>query len=98
MADTEIEKVIQRTEYSQWRLAQVEEAQSHLEYKTWELMRHPEREKAIGSRALLKNKMDADGNIEREKTCIAARGFSQKPGCSSDMTGISKNVSAVNEG
>lgn len=43
-------------------------------------MKRPERGKVIGSRVILKNKMSANGEIERRKARIVVRGFTERLG------------------
>ncbi|CAI7859795.1 unnamed protein product [Closterium sp. NIES-54] len=54
------------------------ELKSIEENGTWELVELPEGRKAITSKWLFKIKSDADGNIERYKSRLVAKGYQQK--------------------
>lgn len=57
-----------------------DEVRSHLEHGTWKLVDKPDGKPIIGSRLILKNKTNAEGQITRKKARIVAREFSQRPG------------------
>jgi hypothetical protein len=57
-----------------------EEMHSLLENGTWELVERPEGVKPIPMKWVYKVKRDAQGNIERYKSCLVAKGFLQKQG------------------
>jgi hypothetical protein len=63
-----------------WKKAMLEEINALLQNGTWEIVRLPEGEKAIGSGWVFKIKRNADGSIERYKGRFVAKGFSQRPG------------------
>ncbi|CAD6236968.1 GSCOCG00012493001-RA-CDS [Cotesia congregata] len=86
MADVELEEAIRGTESTEWKCALAAEVRSHLEHGTWDLVECPENGKIIGSKVILKNKLNVDGKIERRKARIVARGFSQRPGFDFDET------------
>lgn len=46
----------------------------------WELIILPKREKLIGCKWIFKTKKDSKGNVERYKTCLVAKDFTQKKG------------------
>ncbi|KAL9241946.1 hypothetical protein vseg_015997 [Gypsophila vaccaria] len=48
--------------------------------KVWELVELPEDFKTVGSKWVFKTKRDSKGNIERYKTRLVAKGFTQKDG------------------
>ncbi len=53
---------------------------SLLENGTWELVERPEGVKLIPMKWVYKVKRDAQGNVERYKSCLVAKGFLQKQG------------------
>ncbi|CAI7842985.1 unnamed protein product, partial [Closterium sp. NIES-54] len=57
---------------------QQSELKSNEENGTWELVELPEGRKAITSKWLFKIKSDANGNIERYKSRLVAKGYQQK--------------------
>jgi hypothetical protein len=63
-----------------WKKAMLEEINALLQNGTWEIVRLPEGEKAIGSGWVFRIKRNADGSIERYKGRFVAKGFSQCPG------------------
>ncbi|CAI7925722.1 unnamed protein product [Closterium sp. NIES-54] len=65
-------------EVQQWKKAMESELKSIEENGTWELVELPEGRKAITSKWLFKIKSDADGNIERYKSRLVAKGYQQK--------------------
>ncbi|CAI7757919.1 unnamed protein product [Closterium sp. NIES-53] len=64
--------------FSPWKKAMESELKSIEENGTWELVELPEGRKAITSKWLFKIKSDADGNIERYKSRLVAKGYQQK--------------------
>lgn len=62
------------------------EIESILKNDTWELVDRPEDRNTIGSRFVLRDKFGSDGNLNRRKARIVARGFSQRPGVHFDET------------
>ncbi|CAI7862332.1 unnamed protein product, partial [Closterium sp. NIES-53] len=62
----------------EWKKAMESELKSIEENGTWELVELPEGCKAITSKWLFKIKSDADGNIERYKSRLVAKGNQQK--------------------
>src|SRR5882762_2597585 len=63
-----------------WKKAMLDEINALLKNGTWNVVRLPEGEKAIGSGWVFKIKQNADGSIERYKGRFVAKGFSQHPG------------------
>ena len=60
--------------------AALDEIQSLIENRTFELVQLPPGQKAIGSRWVFKVKKNADGSVERYKARVVAQGFAQRPG------------------
>ena len=57
-----------------------EEYKSMQDNKVWELVSLPEGVKPIGCKWIFKTKWDANGNVERYKTHLVAKGFTQREG------------------
>ena len=63
-----------------WRLSMDEEMRSLMENGTWELVEKPEGVRAIPMKWVYKIKRDANGNVERFKSRLVAKGFLQRQG------------------
>ena len=50
------------------------------QYLTWELVNRLQQKRVIGCRMVLRNKLKADGTIEKWKARLVAQGCSQQPG------------------
>eukprot|EP00795_Rhopilema_esculentum_P017528 gene17528-biopygen6440 len=75
------------SEYSaQWKEATDSEYQSLIENQTWELVKPPKDRKAIGCKWVFKVKYDENGQVERFKSRLVAKGYSQKYGVDFDET------------
>ena len=46
----------------------------------WDVVSLPEGVKPIGCKLIFKTKRDSKGDVERYKTCLVAKGFTQKEG------------------
>jgi Reverse transcriptase (RNA-dependent DNA polymerase) len=64
----------------QWQEAAEDELKAHAENGTWEIVKLPPGQKAIGSRWFMKIKRLADGSIDRYRARLVAKGYSQRPG------------------
>jgi hypothetical protein len=64
----------------QWQEAAEDELRAHAENGTWEIVKLPPGQKAIGSRWFMKIKRLADGSIDRYRARLVAKGYSQRPG------------------
>ncbi|GJP69090.1 hypothetical protein CLOP_g25719, partial [Closterium sp. NIES-67] len=62
----------------EWKKAPDEEMGSIIENDTFDLVNLPPGRKAISSKWLFKRKTDADGNIERYKSRLVAKGYQQQ--------------------
>ena len=69
-----------------WREAMVEEYDSIMRNEVWEVVPRPEGKSVVTSRWIYKVKYVADGNIEKHKVWLVARGFSQVEGIDYDET------------
>ncbi|CAI7873684.1 unnamed protein product [Closterium sp. NIES-53] len=70
-----LKEALESSDAEEWKKAMDSELKSIEENGTWEL---PEGRKAITSKWLFKIKSDADGNIERFKSRLVAKGYQQK--------------------
>ena len=64
----------------QWQEAAEDKLKAHAENGTWEIVKLPPGQKAIGSRWFMKIKRLADGSIDRYRARLVAKGYSQRPG------------------
>ncbi|CAI7899825.1 unnamed protein product [Closterium sp. NIES-54] len=69
---------LESSDAEEWKKAMESELKSIEENGTWELVELPEERKAITSKFLFKIKSDANGNIERYKSRLVAKGYQQK--------------------
>ncbi|GKV49915.1 hypothetical protein SLEP1_g56638 [Rubroshorea leprosula] len=63
-----------------WVNAMLEEMKAIEKNNTWELTDLPQDQKAIDVKWVFKTKMKSNGDIERHKATLVARGFEQRPG------------------
>lgn len=70
----------------EWKEAADLEFESLLENDTWDLVKLPKDRKPIGSRWVFKVKHHSDGEVERYKCRLVAKGYSQKYGADYDET------------
>jgi len=63
----------------EWRNALYDEIKSLVRNDTWMLVDKRNGNKVIGCRTVLRNKYKADGELERRKARIVAKGFAQHP-------------------
>ncbi|CAI7921194.1 unnamed protein product [Closterium sp. NIES-54] len=73
-----LKEALESSDAEEWKKAMESELKSIEENGTWELVELPEGRKAITSKWLFKIKSDADGNIERYKSGLVAKGYQQK--------------------
>ncbi|KAK8916316.1 hypothetical protein KSP39_PZI023164 [Platanthera zijinensis] len=73
-----------RADANQWELAMVDEMESLRKNQTWGLCKLPKGRKAIGSKWVFKQKVKADGTVEKYKARLVAKGFSQVEGVDYD--------------
>ena len=58
----------------------LDELDSMKKNNVWDLVELPDGVKPVGSKWVFKTKLDQNGNIERFKTRLVAKGFTQKEG------------------
>ena len=76
-----------KSQYSdEWKKAADSEYKSLMDNETWSLVELPENRKAIGCRWVFKVKHGKDGEIERFKGRLVAKGYAQKQGFDFDET------------
>ena len=63
-----------------WVIAMDEEIDALKRNDTWDVVKIPDGRKIVDSKWVYKVKKDADGNIDRYKARVVAKGFSQIPG------------------
>jgi len=75
------------SEYSeQWKAATDSEYQSLMDNKTWKLVKPPDNRTVIGCKWIFKVKYGDQGQVERFKGRLVAKGYSQKYGLDFDET------------
>ncbi|MCO5579081.1 hypothetical protein L7F22_032933 [Adiantum nelumboides] len=82
MDDTSISvaEALASPEASLWHAAMESEMQSLKQNKTWVLVPRPSNRSIVSCHWLLRKKYNADGSVQRHKSRLVARGFSQEPG------------------
>jgi len=75
-----VRQAIHDPDSKKWIEAVGEEYKSMQDNKVWELVPLPEGVKPIGCKWLFKTKRDSRGNVERYKTRLVAKRFTQKEG------------------
>lgn len=73
-------EVVSGPNCDEWQDAVYDEIKSLVRNDTWTLVNRPTGGKVIGCRTVLRNKYKANGDIERRKARVVAKGFSQRPG------------------
>lgn len=63
-----------------WTEAIMSEIKAHLKNGTWEIVPKEKDANIVSSKMILKEKLGADGKVERKKARLVARGFSQTHG------------------
>lgn len=64
----------------EWKEAMKMEYDGLIKNNVWELVKCPVNRSPIGSKWVLKTKYKENGEVERRKARLVARGFAQKPG------------------
>ena len=69
-----------------WEQAMDEEIEFIEKNQTWELVDVPKDKGVIDVKWIYKTKKDVDGNVQKHKAIMVARGFTQQPGIDFDET------------
>lgn len=80
MTEIPVKKALTSPESYEWMLAMAEEVESILLKDTWNLEDRSGTSEVIGSRFILREKFGVDGQLERRKARIVAKGYSQEYG------------------
>ena len=70
----------QRSDWTKWDDAIRKELASLKAAKTWELVRRPKDKNVVGSKWVLRLKKDSEGEIDKHKARVVAKGFTQQEG------------------
>ncbi|CAI7892993.1 unnamed protein product [Closterium sp. NIES-53] len=73
-----LKEALESSDAEEWKNSMESELKSIEENGTWELVELPEGRKAITSKWLFKIESDADGQFERYKSRLVAKGYQQK--------------------
>ena len=84
----------QAKEHKEWRDSMKEEYYSIMKNETWELTKLHESKVPIGPKWLLKSKFNANGSIDKYKSRLVTKGYSQKERI--DYEGIFAPIAEVN--
>jgi transposase InsO family protein len=77
-------EAMQRPDAPLWKGSTDAEIQALLDNGTWELVSLPPGEKAIGSRWVFRIKLHSDGSLDKYKSRLVAKGYTQRPGIDYD--------------
>ena len=69
-----------------WKASMADEMASHKKCKTWELVPLPPGKNVIDNRWVFKTKRNADGSLQKYKSRLVARGYTQRKGIDYDET------------
>lgn len=78
LVEVPVDESLKGYDAEEWIHAMAAEMKSILHNNTWELVDRPKGCEIIGSRYVLRNKMNQDSTLEWRKARIVARGFSQR--------------------
>jgi hypothetical protein len=74
------QEAINDIDYAKWKMEMKEEMDSLVKNKTWDLVELPKDRKVVGCKWVYKLKKGVDGKIERYKSRLVAKGYSQMEG------------------
>ena len=83
---TSVKEVMKSPNKEKWEDAMKDELKSLQKNDVWELVKLPNDRKTVGSKWVFKEKIGADGSIERYKARLVAQGYSQQRGLDYDET------------
>ena len=75
-----LQQVLQSSKSHKWIDAMKDEMKSMEDNDVWDLIELPKGSKPIGCKWIFKTKRDSNGNVERYKAHLVAKGFTQKEG------------------
>ena len=75
-----LKEAMNSPKWPEWEKAIWTELETLQRMGTWELVNAPEDRKPIINKWVFVRKYDKDGNLQKYKACLVARGFSQMPG------------------
>lgn len=76
----DVSELKKRSDWPSWKSAIGEELESLRRNDTWKLVELPAGKKVIDSKWVFKVKRNSEGEVERYKARLVARGFTQRPG------------------
>ena len=79
-AEVDFDTAISGPNKDDWMSSIYSEFRSLIQNDTLEITSRPTQGKVIGCRVVLRNKIDANGDLERRKARVVAKGFAQRPG------------------
>jgi Reverse transcriptase (RNA-dependent DNA polymerase) len=79
-------EAVESDEADEWKRSMEEEMESIQKNNTWTLVPLPKGRKAVTCKWVLRVKYDQDGNVDRYKSRLVARGFTQKEGIDYEET------------
>jgi hypothetical protein len=77
---TSFEEAMRHPDASKWQESMEDEMRSMSTHKVWNLVEIPKGAKLVGRRWVYKIKYDFEGNIEKYKGHLVAKGFTQREG------------------
>lgn len=80
LTEIPVERALAGPDSLEWKIAMAEEVKSIIDNKTWNLTKRTSETKAIGSRFILRDKIDPEKGNTKRKARIVAKGFLQQPG------------------
>ena len=83
---TSVKEVMKSPNKEKWEDAMKDELKSLQKNDVWELVKLPNGRKTVGTKWVFKEKIGADGSIERYKARLVAQGYSQQCGLDYDET------------
>lgn len=86
LSECEIDEALEGEYCKEWENAILEEIKAHLKNGTWTIVDKEDNMNVVGSKIILKEKFKANGQLERRKARLVARGFSQRPGMDFEQT------------
>jgi len=80
VTETSFKTALTGADANEWLDAMASEMASIIQNDTWQIVDRPKDAEVIGSRIVLRNKINPDGTINRRKARLVAKGFAQRPG------------------